>query len=124
GAGRPAKLYRRSDVDVEVSLPERRYDLAGRLLVRAVAEVERTEFAVADAVRDVAHKAGRELGVDAVATVGRRQRRQPPLDTVVGVLVALGFEPRVERDDITLANCPFDALAQEETELMCGMNLD
>src|SRR5438045_398628 len=38
GAGRPAKLYRRSDVDLEVSLPERRYDLAGRLLVRAVAE--------------------------------------------------------------------------------------
>src|SRR3954467_9643370 len=29
GAGRPAKLYRRSGASVTVSLPERRYDLAG-----------------------------------------------------------------------------------------------
>lgn len=28
GAGRPAKVYRRADVEVEVSLPERRYDVA------------------------------------------------------------------------------------------------
>src|ERR1700741_2219252 len=32
GAGRPAKLYRRSAKEVGVSLPERRYDLAGELL--------------------------------------------------------------------------------------------
>ena len=28
GAGRTAKLYRRSDTEIGVSLPERRYDLA------------------------------------------------------------------------------------------------
>ena len=32
GAGRPTKLYQRSDQHVTVSLPQRRYDLAGRLL--------------------------------------------------------------------------------------------
>ena len=32
GAGRPAKVYRRAEGDLEVTLPERRYDLAGRLL--------------------------------------------------------------------------------------------
>src|SRR3954471_788260 len=30
GAGRPAKVYRRADVDVEVTLPERRYEVAAR----------------------------------------------------------------------------------------------
>ena len=32
GAGRPAKLYRRAAREVSVSLPERRYDLAGEVL--------------------------------------------------------------------------------------------
>src|ERR687885_536368 len=31
GAGRPAKLYRRTDDEVAVSVPERDYDLAGEL---------------------------------------------------------------------------------------------
>ena len=32
GAGRPTKLYMRSATQFEVSLPERHYDLAGRLM--------------------------------------------------------------------------------------------
>jgi len=36
GAGRPAKLYRRSDRQVAVTLPERRYELAGHLLAAAL----------------------------------------------------------------------------------------
>src|SRR5215217_3409756 len=35
GAGRTAKVYRRADHEVEVSLPGRRYDLAGELLAQA-----------------------------------------------------------------------------------------
>src|SRR3954467_10791043 len=38
GAGRPAKLYRRSEDEVAVSLPERHYDLVGGLLAEAVTE--------------------------------------------------------------------------------------
>src|SRR4029453_2733135 len=41
GAGRPAKLYRRAECSVSVSLPERRYDLAGRLLADAMADADR-----------------------------------------------------------------------------------
>src|SRR5438445_9246773 len=37
GAGRPAKLYRRSTRQLEITLPQRRYELAGRLLARALA---------------------------------------------------------------------------------------
>lgn len=29
----------------------------------------------------------------------------------------------MDGDVITLANCPFDALARDHTELVCGMNL-
>src|SRR3954454_1833883 len=36
GAGRPAKLYRRAACALAVSLPERRYDLAGHLLADAL----------------------------------------------------------------------------------------
>src|SRR5213593_300595 len=35
GAGRPAKLYRLSARQVELTLPERRYKLAGRVFARA-----------------------------------------------------------------------------------------
>ena len=36
GAGRPSKLYRRSDEEVQVSLPDRHYDLVGHILAGAV----------------------------------------------------------------------------------------
>src|SRR3954464_11035711 len=36
GAGRPAKLYRRSTREFDVTLPERHYDLAGQILAEAV----------------------------------------------------------------------------------------
>ncbi len=42
GAGRPAKLYRRSQRQVSVSLPERRHELAGRLLAAALDEAEQS----------------------------------------------------------------------------------
>jgi predicted ArsR family transcriptional regulator len=119
GAGRPAKVYRRSDLEVEVSLPERRYDVAGRVLVRAVAHAERAGVPVAEAIEHVAVDAGREVGADAA----RRVKRRSTTKTVVDTLVHEGYEPYVERDGIRLANCPFDALARDETELVCGMNL-
>ena len=38
-------------------------------------------------------------------------------------LAALGYEPHIDGDVVTLGNCPFHALAQEHTDLVCGMNL-
>ena len=35
GAGHPAKLYRSSQVDVSVSVPQGQYELAGRVLARS-----------------------------------------------------------------------------------------
>src|SRR5712691_9640752 len=36
GAGRPSKLYRRASRSIEISLPEKRYELLSRLLASAV----------------------------------------------------------------------------------------
>ena len=51
GAGRPAKLYRRAERGVAVSVPPRRYDLAALLLARAVDEATQTNEPVAPVAR-------------------------------------------------------------------------
>src|SRR3954462_4172887 len=51
GAGRRAKLSRRSPLELAVSLPPREYELAGRLLARAVTTAERDRTPVRDALR-------------------------------------------------------------------------
>jgi len=40
------------------------------------------------------------------------------------MLAEHGYEPRADAGGLILANCPFHALAQDDTELVCGMNLD
>ena len=61
GAGRPAKLYRRARRDIDVSLPPRAYELAGRLLAEA-ADTSRVEGIDITSALDVAARAeGRRL---------------------------------------------------------------
>ncbi|MFC4943933.1 helix-turn-helix transcriptional regulator [Pseudonocardia sp. GCM10023141] len=117
GAGRPAKLYRRSSRQVEVSLPERHYDLAGRILARAVEDAARDGVPVLEAMQRAAAEVGRRIG--AGAPVGERA----PLESVADALACHGYEPRVRAGRVLLANCPFHALAAEHAELVCGMNL-
>ncbi|SOC50845.1 Predicted transcriptional regulator, ArsR family [Blastococcus aggregatus] len=115
GAGRPAKLYRRAACSLSVSLPERRYDLAGELLAAALEEAERSGERPGVVLDRRAHERGRELAAAAGGPAGR--------ETVLRVLEDHGFEPRSEGDTVTLGNCPFHSLAQQHTELVCGMNL-
>jgi predicted ArsR family transcriptional regulator len=122
GAGRPAKVYRRSDTDLDISLPERRYDLAGRLLVKAVAQAERTGTTVAEALRKVAAGTGRAVGAQAASGLDRGAPSDAVEAAVLDALAADGYEPRRDGEGITLANCPFHVLAREATELVCGMN--
>lgn len=124
GAGRPAKLYRRSSREVAVSLPERHYELAGRLLAQAVTDAERDGVAVGDALRHAARAAGQILGESARRQAGKRPSRSVLLAAATDVLVESGYEPRNDDMGMTLVNCPFHALAQEYTTLVCGMNLE
>jgi predicted ArsR family transcriptional regulator len=125
GAGRPAKVYRRSDRQVEVSLPERRYELAADVLARAVVDARRQGVPVEEAVRRSAREAGRDLGdearraLEAGATVATGAR-----EAAAAVLARQGYEPRDDADGLTLLNCPFHRLARDYTDLVCGMNAD
>ncbi|MDQ3896467.1 MAG: transcriptional regulator, partial [Actinomycetota bacterium] len=60
GAGRPAKLYRRSSSEHAVTLPPRHYVLAAELLAEAVEEAD--ERPVGDTVTAVARRRGRRIG--------------------------------------------------------------
>jgi predicted ArsR family transcriptional regulator len=115
GAGRPAKLYRRSDCTVEVSFPERHYDLAGDLLAAAMGAAETSGESPRAALGRLAYDRGRQLGEEAPSSGGRA--------AALHVLEEQGFEPRLDDGAVTLANCPFHTLAREHTELVCGMNL-
>ncbi|MGW1953322.1 helix-turn-helix transcriptional regulator [Streptomyces sp. NPDC001920] len=110
GAGRPAKLYKRSTRQVTVTLPERHYELAGHLLAQALEESEAT----GEPVRTVLHRKAHELGT---------QIAGPERTDVFALLEDNGFEPRYDGDAIVLGNCPFHALARDHTQTVCGMNL-
>jgi predicted ArsR family transcriptional regulator len=119
GAGRPAKLYQRSSHQVAVSLPQRHYELAGQLLSGALEHAERSGGSPQAILNQRAYQLGKRLGETARSAASNDDIR----DVTLRVLEDYGFHPRVEDDDIILRNCPFHALAQQHTELVCGMNL-
>ena len=121
GAGRPAKLYRRSARHIAVNLPERRYDLAGQILAEAVTAAQRSGVALDRSVREAAVTAGRALGEQTPTAPGAAAG---PLAVISDALTAVGYEPRVDGDRIVLGNCPFHRLAENYPALVCGMNLD
>ncbi len=121
GAGRPAKLYRRSPRQYEVSLPPRNYELAAQLLAQVMDEdMDRS-------ARSSLNQAGRRFGQD----VGRRIRselrsrssRVKKLAALSRALERSGYEPYEHGSQVRLRNCPFQALAQSHRDLVCGMNL-
>ncbi|HEX6932957.1 MAG TPA: helix-turn-helix domain-containing protein [Streptosporangiaceae bacterium] len=125
GAGRPAKLYRRSRQEVEVSLPERCYDLVARVMAEAITIAEQKSVPIGAALREAASEAGRELGAEA-----RRMSGEQPepggaaaLAAVEEVLAGTGYEPRQAGGGLELANCPFHSLARRYTSLVCGINV-
>src|SRR6478752_7413679 len=93
GAGRPAKLYRRSRKEVAVSLPSRRYALAGDVLADAV------ERSLGGTAMDVAvREAAADAGTRAVEAAGPPAPGTEEMEQVAGVLAPFGYEPRVDGD--------------------------
>jgi predicted ArsR family transcriptional regulator len=105
GAGRPAKLYRRSAADHAVSLPPRDYGTPAALL----AEVVDTLGAEGE-LEKVARRHGRSAAAAAQGDVEE-------------VLALQGYAPYRDGEVIRLRNCPFHAVARDFPPLVCGMNL-
>jgi predicted ArsR family transcriptional regulator len=121
GAGRPAKVYRRSAREFAVSLPPRDYGLAGRLLAEAA---DRSRMEGIDVVEALAHAARAEGHRLAAASPRGARGRKKSKAAVLQVLSDRGFEPEQADDGtVLLRNCPFHELAQSHRELICGMNL-
>jgi predicted ArsR family transcriptional regulator len=120
GAGRPAKLYRPSDRQLEFSLPDRRYELAARLLAEAFAHPGADP---AQALDRVARRFGEALGAQARRRLGREPSSTRILQATCEVLRAHRFNPTETGGAVRLRNCPFQALAKDHPDLVCGMNL-
>ena len=123
GAGRPAKLYRRAADEIAVSLPERRYGLAGALMAQAIDDATRDGTPVVDSLHAAASAFGATLGEEARAATEKESAHVDATSAACAALASCGYEPYVADDTITLRNCPFHALVQEHTDLVCGMNL-
>lgn len=107
GAGRPAKLYRRTAVEHVVSVPPRDYRGAAELLAEVVDGA---------GLEEAAYAAARRRGTAGGATVG-------PGAALVDVLAGQGYQPAPDGTGVRLRNCPFHQLAEAFPPLVCGMNL-
>jgi predicted ArsR family transcriptional regulator len=118
GAGRPAKRYRAVTVEVDVSVPPRRYDVAARVLARAVAEAGSAP--AGDRAMEVAREEGERLG--RLRRSARRMSADRSLDVAAQTLTDLGYEPEREGSCVRLRNCPFHAIVDVAPALVCGLN--
>jgi predicted ArsR family transcriptional regulator len=103
GAGRPAKLYKGTERDHEVSVPPRRYALAARVLLEAASSgaIDRSDLIGA------AHRVGRELGGKGLEQALRET----------------GYDPVEEGGETRFRNCPFHALKEQDQTTVCQLNL-
>ena len=110
--GHPAKRYRPTGLELEVSIPTRRYDLAAEILAE-VLEADSPDPPL-ESLTDVAAEYGRQ--------VGRRARARKGNSRLLTALNVIGYEPATSGDEVVLRNCPFRHVAQARPEIICQMN--
>lgn len=103
GAGRPSKLYTRSDRTYEVSIPPRRYGLAAQILLDVIGE----EGLDRGLLAKVARRAGEKIGAQGMSQA----------------LISTGYEPAVEDQETRFINCPFHTLKEKDRDTTCSLNL-
>jgi len=124
--GRAPKRYTVSELEVSVSLPQRRYELVGEILIDSVAQAETspTGELPAELARRIARERGEGLG--AKAREERHLGRPGPERTIATaeeLLDEIGFEPTDdEHGGLLLRNCPFHALVDRAPALVCSIN--
>jgi len=134
GGGRPAKLYRRSQSEVAVSVPARDYARLAELFASAIERADAQAGPTASgadrrpaerAADDGAHARGLEEGRTSRGRQGRKgNRRAGRRAGLIELLGAVGYAPTVAPDGaIRLLNCPYHALSASHRDLTCGMNL-
>ena len=109
GAGRPAKVYRRAEGELALSVPPRNYELLGKVLVASI------DHDPTGTVREAMNQAAYQAGQQACAGSD---------GNLMAVLNGCDYEPKADENGrIELRNCPFHALSQEHREVICALNL-
>ena len=120
GAGRPSKLYRRSEQEIRLHLPVRQYELAATLLMSAIDG--RTGEPPIEALRETAREFGLRLGKSMQAEAGDGANQDQLIKLTRRILTEYGYEPLIEDGVIRFRNCPFEALTQRRSSPVCDMN--
>ena len=122
GAGRSSKLYEPSDIELDISIPERRYDIVGEIMIGAL-DQDSTD-PPREVAKRVAFDKGRSIGAEVKDQMGlRRPGTERALAVAEETLTEYGFEPYREADrSISLRNCPFHTLSRQAPEFVCGLN--
>jgi predicted ArsR family transcriptional regulator len=111
GAGRPAKWYRPSGVEFDLTIPPRRSDIAARILALTIERLG----------QDGPHRAA--LLDEARACGTRLSQAQPSDSSLIDQLAGLGYQPDRRTDGvIELRNCPFRAVVTVARDTACTMN--
>ena len=118
GAGRPSKLYKRAAEPVEFTAPPQNYGLIARVLTSSIGDARSKE-----AADRAAHERGLEIGTEARRRAGKEAIDAALVRKLTDVLRENGFEPMRKGNELRLRNCPFDALANDYRDVVCGMNL-
>jgi predicted ArsR family transcriptional regulator len=105
GAGRPAKIYRRSGRQVSLNLPPKNYELLARLMAQAL--VAGAGGSAGDALASAARELGADLGKQARRHAGARASEERLLAEAAVVLDECGFEASRDGAGLCLGNCPF-----------------
>lgn len=119
--GRNPKVYEPSDVDIQVSIPQRHHDILAEILISAVLADGDAEAAALQVAKTRGEREGAAL---------RERTRRPgrlgaerALTMAATILERHGFEPdRTAPNRIRLRNCPFHPLATKAPALVCGIN--
>jgi len=110
GAGRPAKWYRPSDLQIDVTIPPRRSDLAAQIMAQALDQLG-------------PHGAPREALLAHARAYGQTLATAEPGD-LFRLLTETGYQPVAHSDGVVeMRNCPFHAAVQVAPQTTCAMNL-
>lgn len=118
--GRPRKLYRAAG-DLSITMPPRNYALVGRILGRAVTARWRS---MRRYVASAAREHGELLATAARHRAGTHATRARLVTALRTELDDLGYAPHVKGDTITLRNCPYLALSEEQRTAVCHLNCE
>ena len=129
GAGRPAKLYRRSEREFSVSVPARRYELAAGVLANAIRHSQESGTGIDEAVQITASDAGYTLGRTAAERAGEDAGPVEIRATILDVLNEYGYATRHDEVPeggtvVRFGNCPFAGLLRDCAGLICKMSHD